>query len=114
MASSLGTDFHPMPALFRRLFARVSLSSDVVTESLALAQGEEAGSLCELRTAWDRAVVMSVARAIEPDPDRLLHWFREDPIRELGSKTARQLVEEGVTARLLDMLVAIRSGRRDD
>lgn len=102
-----------MPAAFRRLFARIPFSSDVVTKNFALARCVEAGALCELRTAWDRAVVMSVARAIEPDPNRLLRWFREDPIRELDSKTARQLVEEGATARLLDMLVAIRSGRRD-
>lgn len=67
-----------------------------------------------MRVAWDEAVVMSVARTIEPDAERAMHWFRDEPIREFGGRTARQLVEEGVTARLLDMLVSIRNGQRGD
>lgn len=42
-----------------------------------------------------------------------MHWFSSEAICELGGKTARQLVEEGSTAQLLDMLVTIRNGYRD-
>ncbi|HEX7816878.1 hypothetical protein [Dyella sp.] len=66
------------------------------------------------RIEWDQAVVLSVARGIEPDADKVLAWFSGDPIQELGGKTARQLIDEGITAPLLDMLVMIRSGRRGD
>lgn len=66
------------------------------------------------RVEWDRAVVLSVARGIEPDPASVVHWYISDHIDEFGGKTARQLVEEGATARLLDMLVKIRNGHRDD
>lgn len=65
------------------------------------------------RIEWDRAVVLSVARGIEPDAGKVLAWFNGDPIHELGGKTAQQLIDEGTTAPLLDMLVMIRSGRRD-
>jgi hypothetical protein len=61
---------------------------------------------------WDRAVVLSVARGIEPDPDVATEWFLNEPITEFGGKTACQLVEAGETDRLLDMLVAVRGGRR--
>ncbi|WP_329743367.1 hypothetical protein [Dyella sp. A6] len=65
------------------------------------------------RAEWDRSVVLSVARTIEPDAERVMCWFTGDPINELGGRTARELVDEGVTAPLLDMLIAIRSGRRE-
>lgn len=64
------------------------------------------------RIRWDEAVVLSVARGIEPDPDKALQWFLTQPIAELGGRTARQLVEDGATASLLDMLVAVRRGHR--
>ena len=65
------------------------------------------------RIEWEQAVVLSVARGIEPDGDKVMHWFSSEAICELGGKTARQLVEEGSTALLLDMLVTIRNGYRD-
>lgn len=65
------------------------------------------------RAEWDRSVVLSVARTIEPDAERVMCWFTGDPIRELGGRTARELVDEGATAPVLDMLIAIRSGRRE-
>ena len=57
--------------------------------------------------------MLSVARGVDSDPAEAMRWFANDPIREFGDKTAQQLVEEGNTAQLLSMLVAIRSGRRD-
>lgn len=65
------------------------------------------------RIEWDQAVVLSVARGIESDADKVMHWFTHDNIEELGGKTARQLIDEGATARLLDMLTTIRNGDRD-
>ena len=112
MAESYGMDLPGMSAYLRRLLGRAI--PDVRRTSMGqTAQRDDCGSLTELRVAWDKAVVMSVARTIEPDPGRLSHWFKEDPILELGGKTARQLVEEGGTARLLDLLASIRGGQRD-
>lgn len=68
---------------------------------------------CGDRETWDRAVVLSLARCIDANADRVAAWFFDDPIHELGGRTASQLVQEGATASLLDMLVAIRNGRRD-
>jgi hypothetical protein len=64
------------------------------------------------QVSWDQAVVLSVARGIEPDPEKALQWFLTQPIAEFGGRTARQLVEDGATAPLLDMLVAVRRGHR--
>ncbi|WP_049621177.1 hypothetical protein [Frateuria defendens] len=60
----------------------------------------------------DRERVLAAAQAVEPDIGKAMHWFVSVPIRELGDKTARQLVDEGATAELLAMIAAIRSGRR--
>lgn len=102
-----------MPAAFRQLLKRYfpdSLSGE--SESLSAYMKSSVAAL-HTRVAWERAVVLSVARGVEPDPAEALRWFVNDPIHELGDKTAQQLVEEGSTTRLLTMLVAIRSGRRD-
>lgn len=64
-------------------------------------------------TDWDRNVVLSVAVAIDADRERVLDWFTHDRIREFGNRTAQQLVMAGETARVLDMLQAIRRGLRD-
>lgn len=76
-------------------------------------QTNENATTSHTRVEWEQSVVLSVARGIEPNAEEVLHWFKHDLIRELGNKTAQQLVEEGATARLLDMLVTIRSGHRD-
>jgi hypothetical protein len=99
-----------MPALLQRFLNR-SLRQGSVAANLSLEPFLDAGP--QQRAAWDRSVVLSVARTIDSDACRAMCWFTEDPICELGDKTARQLVEEGATARVLDMLVAIRDGRRD-
>lgn len=65
------------------------------------------------RIEWDSSVVLSVARTIDSDADRVMQWFTNEPIVEFDEKTASQLIREGATAGVLDMLVAIRSGRRD-
>jgi len=65
------------------------------------------------RVEWDQAVVLSVARGIESDADKVMQWFTHDGIDEFDGKTARQMVDEGATARLLDMLITIRNGHRD-
>lgn len=103
----------PMPAVFRHLLKRQPPGlSPRQSESLSPYMKSSMAAL-HTRVAWERAVVLSVARSVEPDPAEAMRWFAHDPIHELGDKTAQQLVEEGSTARLLNMLVAIRSGRRD-
>jgi len=103
----------PMPAPFRQFLKRyLPDSSPGDRESLSPYMKSSMAAL-HTRVAWERAVVLSVARGVEPDPAEALRWFANDPIREFGDKTAQQLVEEGNTTRLLTMLVAIRSGRRD-
>ncbi len=101
----------PMPATFRNLLQRRQpiLLGDVPPP----APMKSSMTTSRTRVEWERAVVLSVARGIEPDADKVMHWFSCDVICELGGKTAQQLVEEGATARLLDMLVTIRSGHRD-
>jgi hypothetical protein len=95
-------------AIFHHLFARHSANAGAVR--LPPAQNVPA---CGDRETWDRAVVLSLARCIDANADRVAAWFFDDPIHELGGRTASQLVQEGATASLLDMLVAIRNGRRD-
>lgn len=95
-------------AIFPRLLARHSSQA----EAARLPPAEHLPTHRD-REAWDRAVVLSVARCIDANADRVAAWFFGDPIREFGGRTASQLVHEGATASLLDMLVAIRSGRRD-
>jgi len=62
---------------------------------------------------WNRDVVLSAAAAIDADSERVMDWFVHDRIREFGQRTAQQLVLSGETARVLDMLHAIRRGLRD-
>lgn len=101
-----------MPAVFRHLLKRYLPDSPPDhAQSLSTYMKSSMATL-QTRVAWERAVVLSVARAVEPDPAQAMHWFIHDPIKELGGKTAQQLVEEGSTPRLLAMLVAIRSGQR--
>jgi len=101
-----------MPATFRNFRQQRSpiLLGDVPPPTLPL---NKSATTSHTRVEWEQAVVLSVARGIEPDADKVMAWFSGDLISELGGKTARQLVEEGATARLLDMLVTIRSGHRD-
>lgn len=60
----------------------------------------------------DTARVMAAARHIEPNRARRRAWYVEDPIAELGFRTAEDLVEAGETSRLIAMIEAIRSHER--
>src|SRR5579871_964913 len=64
------------------------------------------------RDSWDKAVVLSVARSIDPDPQQAMQWFLNEPIAEFDGRTASQLVLDGWTDALLDMLIAVRNGKR--
>lgn len=64
------------------------------------------------RVMIDGAAVLAVARRIDADRARLLAWFDEEPIAELGMRTAREVVEDGDTARLIHMLWSIERGSR--
>lgn len=86
------------------------MASSTGVSSLERADSYDASPSC--RISWDQAVVLSVARGIEPDPAKALQWYLTQPIAEFGGRTARQLVEDGATAPLLDMLVAVRRGHR--
>jgi hypothetical protein len=101
-----------MPSTVRNVLHRrwPIFFGDIATPAVAVENGS---TTSHTRIEWERAVVLSVARGIEPDVDKVMHWFSSEAICELGGKTARQLVEEGLTARLLDMLVTIRNGYRD-
>lgn len=103
---------YSMPATFRKLRQQGSpiLLGNVPFPMAAM---HESAATSHARVEWERAVVLAVARGIEPDADKVVTWFNGDLIDELGGKTARQLVEEGATAKLLDMLVTIRNGYRD-
>jgi hypothetical protein len=51
--------------------------------------------------------VLELAREIEPDYGKLVRWFCEDPIAELGCQTARELVAAGQEALVETYLLAI-------
>lgn len=57
--------------------------------------------------------VLRAAAEIEPDPERVLDWYRYTPISELGSLTAKQLVWAGCASIVIDFLQSIGCGRRD-
>jgi hypothetical protein len=103
-----------MPVKLPRLFRRnrpARLSGDVEAHAPYMLRSR---AILRARVEWESALVLSLAREIEPDADAVMRWFTGDRIREFGDKTAAQLVEEGATSRLLGMMVAIRNGRRDD
>jgi len=61
-----------------------------------------------VRLLCDTARVMAAARHIEPNRARRRAWYVEDPIAELGFRTAEDVVAAGETARLIAMIEAIR------
>jgi hypothetical protein len=65
------------------------------------------------RVMIDGAAVLAVARRVDADRVRLLAWFDEQPIAELGMRTAREVVADGDTAQLIHMLWSIERGNRD-
>jgi hypothetical protein len=65
-----------------------------------------------VRELIDTARVMEAARRVEPDRRRRYDWFHQDPIAELGFRTARDVVEAGETSRLIAMIEAIRRHAR--
>jgi hypothetical protein len=65
-----------------------------------------------VRLLCDTARVLAEARHVEPDRARRRAWFVEDPIAELGFRTAEDLVEAGETSRLIAMIRAIRAHER--
>ena len=101
-----------MAATFRDFFQRPRRYQFNKAAVAVIPQGNDI-TTSHTRIEWEREVVLSVARSIEPDATKVMTWFSSDSIDELGGKTAQQLVWDGATAQLLDMLVSIRSGRRD-
>lgn len=50
---------------------------------------------------------MKLAAMIEPDPQRVHQWWTEEPITELGSLTADQLVAQGMECLVEKFLLSI-------
>jgi len=65
-----------------------------------------------VRLLCDTARVMAAARHVEPNRARRRAWYVEDPIAELGFRTAEDVVEAGETSRLIAMIEAIRAYER--
>ena len=55
---------------------------------------------------------MKLAAMIEPDAQRISEWWVQDPIAELGSLTADQLIAQGMESLLEQFLLAIIFGDR--
>lgn len=66
-----------------------------------------------VRVLCDTARVLAAARHVEPNRARRRAWYVEDPIAELGFRTAEDLVEAGETSRLIAMIEAIRLNERN-
>jgi hypothetical protein len=54
--------------------------------------------------------VLSAAYEVTNDRDRSLFWFRNEPIREFGHRTAEQLVADGKTEAIIAYLTSIAAG----
>ncbi|MGF6494744.1 hypothetical protein ABIE56_002942 [Luteibacter sp. 621] len=65
-----------------------------------------------VRVLTDTARVLAEASHVEPDRARRRAWFTDDPIAQLGFRTAEDLVEAGETSRLIAMIKAIRVHER--
>lgn len=57
-------------------------------------------------TVVDRLAVLRAAGEVEPDPGRVLVWYRETPIARFDSCTADELVGLG---RVADVMAFLRS-----
>jgi hypothetical protein len=57
--------------------------------------------------------VLRLARGIEHDEERVREWYLTAKIRELGGKTAQELVQMGEADLVIGFLRSIRRGYRD-
>lgn len=87
-----------------------TLDKELMSSSTYMAYGS---ATLHARVTWERSVVLALAGRIEPDLDKLMGWFVGEGIEEFAGKTAQQMIEEGATAKLLNMLTTIQSGLRD-
>lgn len=57
--------------------------------------------------------VLRLAKGIDHDEERVRDWYLTAKIRELGGKTAHELVQTGDTDLVIGFLSSIRCGNRD-
>lgn len=57
--------------------------------------------------------ILQMANGIDHDQARVREWYRTEQIRELGGKTAQQLVQMGEADLVIGFLRSIRRGYRD-
>jgi hypothetical protein len=57
--------------------------------------------------------VLRLAKGIDHDEDRVRDWYLTVKIRELGGKTAEELVQMGEADLVIGFLRSIRRGYRD-
>jgi hypothetical protein len=65
-----------------------------------------------LRVVRERKQVLAEAQDIEPSLAERNRWFASTPIRSLGGRTAREVVEAGETRRLIDLIRFMREAER--
>jgi hypothetical protein len=58
------------------------------------------------------SAVLELALTIEPSMAAVINWYLHVPVRELGSLSARQLVEHGKAEALVAFLTSIHRGDR--
>jgi hypothetical protein len=80
-----------------------------VTRQLAGERGVETLSCSQILA---RQRLMKLALMIEPDARRLSEWWSQTPIDEFGSRTANELVEQGLENLVEKFLLAIVFGDR--
>ncbi|MFC4761862.1 hypothetical protein [Dyella koreensis] len=66
----------------------------------------------EKPTSRTRLLIYALAGMIEPDPRRVMHWFRNDPIAELDNRTAMELVNTGAANQVIRFLKDIAEDAR--
>lgn len=71
------------------------------------------GEPCDGLPTTDFWSVLRLAAGIDHDQARVRDWYLTVGIRELGDKTARELVQTGEADLVISFLRSIRHGNRD-
>jgi hypothetical protein len=87
----------------------------MTTQFCAVTRGESRNN----DESFDRPLVVAfwgvlrLAKGIDQDEERVRDWYLTVKIRELGGKTAQELVQMGEADLVIGFLRSIRRGHRD-
>jgi hypothetical protein len=87
----------------------------MTTRTHAVTWGKSANVSEYFDRPWDADFwsVLRLAKGIDQDEERVREWYLTVTIRELGGKTAQELVQMGEADLVMGFLRSIRRGYRD-